>query len=235
MISLLWHDRESAGYTDKLPSDWFAKSQSLVGVTHDVIGPRRGSYQARCDVQVYSQSADLDYRRYQEVNEDQGMFIGVMRIRFATHDRLAISHVQWQEQRTRRFEECSVTVSYEEEEVPSLESVQKKLEHDIQKSLQDTASARRDRLKRADPTPELMPVTTFVYRRNPDVVAEVLVPMASVKTVKVQCHSNGVATIHHILKFTTQLSLLTGAKIRSKMPSRFVQIVTGELTMALSK
>ena len=35
MLTVLWHDEESAGYTDLFPDDWFSKEGSRLGRTHD--------------------------------------------------------------------------------------------------------------------------------------------------------------------------------------------------------
>lgn len=57
----------------------------------------------------------------------------------------------------------------------SLEEEQYNFEKAVRQSLNDSAIKRQERLKKAPKEPAKTPVTLFAFRRNPDVVAEVLV------------------------------------------------------------
>lgn len=50
-----------------------------------------------------------------------------------------------------------------------------KFDQEVRQALEDTSSARQQRLRSASGTPERIEVRIFVYKRNLDVVAEVLV------------------------------------------------------------
>ncbi|HBR56950.1 MAG TPA: hypothetical protein DEA22_05705 [Blastocatellia bacterium] len=58
--------------------------------------------------------------------------------------------------------------------IQSAESYEEKLQDQVRKSLKDSPTARRARLAAAEKQPSKLAVTVMVYRRNPDVVAEVL-------------------------------------------------------------
>lgn len=58
--------------------------------------------------------------------------------------------------------------------IQSAEVYEKRLDDEVQKSLKDSPSARRARLAVAERTPSRLSVTVKMFRRNPDVVAEVL-------------------------------------------------------------
>lgn len=58
--------------------------------------------------------------------------------------------------------------------IQSAESYEEKLQDQVRKSLKDSPTARRARLAIAEKQPSKLAVTVTVYRRNPDVVAEVL-------------------------------------------------------------
>ena len=56
----------------------------------------------------------------------------------------------------------------------SLREAEERLREQVRKSLKDTPSERANRLAKAGRTPKTMTVTSVVYDRNPDVVAQVL-------------------------------------------------------------
>jgi len=175
MIRIHWHDEESDGYTDILPSEWFTKDQKAV--EHETIGPRegKGKGKAKCDVRLRDNFADLDYDAYPDFNTKHGNFLGVLRLFFSNRHRESIARVQWRYQGTDRFEEAAATVEhYDAEEISSLSSLQMKFDHGVREALQDTSATRRRRLKDASPKPKEIKVTVLAFVRNPDVVAEVL-------------------------------------------------------------
>lgn len=66
-------------------------------------------------------------------------------------------------------------VSVETKEKELLSSTNTKLEEAVKKSLMDTSATRQKRLKNASRIPKKLAVMVYVFDRNPDVVAEVLV------------------------------------------------------------
>lgn len=60
------------------------------------------------------------------------------------------------------------------------EAVEQSFDEHVAESLRDSSAARRQRLARADHVPRRVAVTSYVFARNPDVVAEVLVRAAGV-------------------------------------------------------
>lgn len=58
--------------------------------------------------------------------------------------------------------------------LPRLDNIQEKFDIDVSKSRLDSVANRHQRLEEADAQPKLINVVTTVFRRNPDVVAEVL-------------------------------------------------------------
>lgn len=78
MLTILWHDEESKGYTDYIPSNWLLHEGQIKECSHKVIGPRSGCYEAKCNVTVSGVNADLDYRPFSEFNEKQSMLLGVL-------------------------------------------------------------------------------------------------------------------------------------------------------------
>lgn len=167
MLTILWHDQESDGYTDIIPIDWLQHEGQTIELTHDVIGPRGARYIARCNLVVQNQKADLDYRPYSEFNIKNGMRIGVLRIMFSNSDRESISQIFWQEKGDRKFNPCSTTVNF-------TKTSRSDFDDKINSSMLLTSEARKKRLLLAKKIPKKITTTTSDYERNPDVVAEAL-------------------------------------------------------------
>ncbi|GEM_PF-2166031 len=121
MITVLWHDKESAGYTDLLPDDWFVEEGSLLNRVHLVRGPRSGLYKAKCNVTVAGSYADLDYESFIEFNTKHGMYLGIMRIQFESIDRAHATQIFWKDKESKSFKVCSTTVGYEESNASALQ------------------------------------------------------------------------------------------------------------------
>ena len=113
MLTVLWHDEESAGYTDLFPDDWFSKEGSRLGRTHDVRGPQSGIYKAKCNVRIHGSRANLDYEAYADFNSKQGMCLGIMRIQFETKVRSVVTQVWWKDKDSKNFQPCSTTIGHE--------------------------------------------------------------------------------------------------------------------------
>jgi hypothetical protein len=118
-ITILWHEKESDGYIDILPAEWFVKVGERRGCLHEVKGPRDGSHRAKCDLNVEHTCVDLDYSAHEKFNSDHGMFLGVMRICFEGSSRERVSQVFWRHHQKKRFQPCSVTVQIEMKQVLS--------------------------------------------------------------------------------------------------------------------
>jgi len=110
IITVLWHDEESEGYTDLLPEEWFSERGALKERIHDVRGPRGGLYKAKCNVKIHSSCADLDYGAYPEFNTAHEMYIGTMRIRFKSTGRHDVVQVLWKDLGDSRYVLCSTTI-----------------------------------------------------------------------------------------------------------------------------
>lgn len=158
-ITLLWHDIEAAGYTDVLPTEWFATPGQYRGSTHDVRGPRGGKYKAQCDVVVRRMSADLDYRRYKRFNRSQGMLLGIQRLQFQDSTRKAVTQVLWQGDGKNGFEPCSTTISIEHDpgaagavedlDLTGIEGRQHLVEHLDRERRPELVKAKKDAAMRA--------------------------------------------------------------------------------------
>lgn len=109
MLTILWHDKESKGYTDHIPFSWVTKDGIFEGM-HHVLGPDWSSYQARCRVAVFRDTVDLDYGAFPDFNGSKGMFLGVLRLQFRTAERMEVLKVFWRDQGKDGFQECDVTV-----------------------------------------------------------------------------------------------------------------------------
>ena len=166
-MTILWHDGESAGYTDCIPEDCLLRDGRQEQVTHDVTGPRSGRYQARCSITVKGTTADLDYRPFKEFNLQRGMLLGVERIQFTTQARETVSQVWWKENRKRSFKPCSTSVALTPDSPEDFDE-------QVAASSQLSSDERRTRLASAARKPQHFRIATVAYRRNPDVVAEVL-------------------------------------------------------------
>lgn len=164
-MTILWHDEVSSGYTDHIPFAWFGREGPLKACIHEVVGPRMGRHEAKCDVRVSKTRVDLDYRPFAEFNEKQGMLLGVLRIEFATDRRDTVSSVLWKGD--GNFQSYPVTVGY-------LSVSSEDFEADISASLKLSPDERKKRLALAPKKPAKVQVVSMSFRRNPDVVAEVL-------------------------------------------------------------
>ena len=97
MITVLWHDEESNGWTGLFPRKWFIEIINLTAQVHEVRSPRGKIHSAKCDLVVASRSADLDYRPHAAFNRKNGILIGLMRLEFQSADRQSVSCVLWKE------------------------------------------------------------------------------------------------------------------------------------------
>lgn len=114
MLTVLWHDKEAAGYTDLLPDDWFVEEDSLPDRVHLVRGPRSGRCKAKCNVKVTGSCADLDYESFVEFNTKHKMYLGIMRIQFESTDRARVTQIFWKDKGSKSYKVCSTTIGYEE-------------------------------------------------------------------------------------------------------------------------
>jgi 5-methylcytosine-specific restriction endonuclease McrA len=173
MLTILWHDIESAGYTDQIQLGWLSHDGVRRGVLHFVSGPRSGQYKAKCDVSVQGSTVDFDYKPYEDFNAAQDMFIGVMRVQFTNPDRERVAQVLWKEKGQRRFTPCSTTATLAADDSQDFDAR-------VAQSSKLTSTERRKRLATALKKPIRMQVVSTMFLRNPDVVAEVLSRAAGV-------------------------------------------------------
>ena len=114
MLTVLWHDTESAGYTDLLPEDWFIEEGTLQDCAHSVRGPRSGLYEAKCNIKVSGAHADLDYTSFSEFNKKHEMYLGIMRVQFSDTDRQDVTQILWKDEGDNIFKACSTTIVHEQ-------------------------------------------------------------------------------------------------------------------------
>lgn len=113
MLTVLWHDVESANYTDLLPEDWLLEEGVFLERVHSVRGPRSGTYEAKCNVKVSGATADFDYEPFIEFNTQNKMYLGVMRIQFEGDNRERATQIFWKDKESKSFESCSTTIGRE--------------------------------------------------------------------------------------------------------------------------
>lgn len=167
MLTILWHNPESAGYTDHIEVEWLSRNSTRQAVSHLVTGPRSGKYVAKCDLNVRGDIVDLDYRPYEDLNTTHGMFVGVMRIQFVNPSRKHVSQVLWKDKGDEQFRLCSTTVAFTPDDPQDFDSqVAASMGLSMQERLKRLASARNK--------PRQSQIISTVFIRNPNVVAHVL-------------------------------------------------------------
>jgi hypothetical protein len=103
LLMLTWKDKESAGFTDEFPLDWFA-SEGILKKKQHLVQDRQGNhYRAYCDVTVNEKTADLDYEAYPEENAPDEMLLGVIRLLFEDEDRCSLAGVKWKPRGSKSF------------------------------------------------------------------------------------------------------------------------------------
>lgn len=109
MITILWLDDVSKGYTDLLQEELFQTEGDTLGITHSVRGPQNRLYEAMCDVHIKGSIADLNYSPYHDFNLQNDMLLGIMRVQFTDETRKEIKNILWKEPE-RDFTLCPVLV-----------------------------------------------------------------------------------------------------------------------------
>lgn len=109
-LAIRWKNQESRDYTDVFPVSVFANVGGIEELTHDVIGPKGGSYHARCSVVVQATIADLNYEAFPAFNKEHGMYLGILRLHFTDQDRTGIARAEWRPQGRKRFEPAEVAI-----------------------------------------------------------------------------------------------------------------------------
>lgn len=159
MFKLTWPD---TAYADLIPESWFSEVGSKPACQHDLVGPRGSRYPAKCTVSVHESKADLDYRPFQKFNEDNDIDLGVVRLEFSSKARKNIVRVLWQGPGDNEFTPCDdVAIGVD-------------LEAEVEKSLRASPDERKRRLRKAPTMPERIRTVSLGFRRNSDVIAEVL-------------------------------------------------------------
>jgi len=120
MLVVKWKSGPSSGYSDLLPSHWFAADGDRPNLTHDVEGPRGGKSAAKCSISVRGNIADLDYGGDHTAHNERRFYVGIMRLIFSDTTRKTVSDVQWRDHDGAEFEECDVECRDLLVSVPSL-------------------------------------------------------------------------------------------------------------------
>lgn len=108
MLVVEWKSGPSKGYSDLLPSHWFAEEGERPYLTHDVEGPRGGRSAAKCSASVQGNIADLDYGGDHAQHNERLFYVGTMRLVFSDRSRKTVSDVQWRDHDGDEFEKCDV-------------------------------------------------------------------------------------------------------------------------------
>lgn len=112
-LLLSWRDDESGGYTDIFDLDAFGVDVEDHELEHQVLGPAGGHYSAKCKVRASGKIVDLDYGAYPVHNEQQGMYLGILRIHFESLHRQKVGIIEWQDAGKAVFKPADVTVVYD--------------------------------------------------------------------------------------------------------------------------
>ncbi len=103
LLILTWMDRESAGFTDEFPLDWFVDGVTLKKKQHAVRDPRGNTFRAYCDIRVREKIVELDYEPYSKENARDKMLLGVIRLRFEDDDLRSLAGVEWKPKSSVNF------------------------------------------------------------------------------------------------------------------------------------
>jgi hypothetical protein len=96
MLTLEWLDQDSKGYTDFYPISWFLEPGIYQGKIHVVRGPRGGSHQAKCDLRVNADNAEMNYEPYTTFNDRNDMEAGTQRLFFTDKTRAYLAdYADW--------------------------------------------------------------------------------------------------------------------------------------------
>jgi hypothetical protein len=114
-LQIRWNNPDSVGWTDHLPMKFFSKIGATIGLIHTCAGPHGEDLDAKCDVQVHDQYADLDYSNHKKFNQAREIFLGVTRIHFEKGNRRNVRLVEWSNLKTSNFENLFPTISFVED------------------------------------------------------------------------------------------------------------------------
>lgn len=165
MLILKWHDDDSKGYTDFIPSSWMIHAGERHGLQHAVKGPRGKLYTATCDCNSRDLLVDLDYRPYR----NEHLIRGVLRLAFESESPSNVPRVQWHDDGDNKFVSCDeeVTISLDHDQAEAFHK-------SVVSAMQLTPHELQKRLASSSEWPERRRQSTLVFVRNPDVVAAVL-------------------------------------------------------------
>ena len=119
LVGIRWTDPESTGYMDLLQAELFANEGTVEEITHAVLGPHGGLYQARCRLIVQDTTADLDYEAFPDFNKRWGMLLGLLRLHFLDGKRDRLIRVQWRYKGRKRFSPTA-TANIDPDPLPQL-------------------------------------------------------------------------------------------------------------------
>ena len=86
-------------YVDEIPFELIENEGLTPEASHPMIGPRRGRWAVRCQVQRTGRTVELDYRNSANSRGDE-IVLGVLRLEFPSDDLSGIPEVYWQESGT---------------------------------------------------------------------------------------------------------------------------------------
>lgn len=110
-IEVSWLKGDAAGYTDVFPVDEFAVEIRNVERVHRLRGPKGGTYFARYRLVVQGVTATLDYSAFADVNERNGIELGVMAFRFTSIARNEVAQLMWNGRPIPTSEATAVTTT----------------------------------------------------------------------------------------------------------------------------
>jgi len=115
MLRIEWTDKESGGYVDLIPDEWFEDGRNIAKAYHDVVGPRDGTYQAVCAVGVSDGILELDYAQFPENEPD--WYLGQLRIVYSSASAKSVSSVSWRGRRAAAFSERRIKFVWEDDDL----------------------------------------------------------------------------------------------------------------------
>jgi hypothetical protein len=142
-------NEDTGGFTDFIPLEWLSKNGTSTGLLHMVQGfwgHETWSGLAKFDMVVRGDEADLHYERYKSFNEQKGMYIGTMRIRFVGTDKRKVKEVLWKDEGSDQYQIQQVSVKLGEPAPSDAAEPPKRVKITHTRVVRDTAVTQRVKL-----------------------------------------------------------------------------------------
>lgn len=113
MYIVKWLRGDSVGYDDHIPENWIKQSNPGRRLRHLILGPNHWCRIAECTVVTSGEVVTFDYAGPNKLwNQEQGLYIGKMKLTFESSDRLGIPMVSWKDEgKHKEFEaDCGKVV-----------------------------------------------------------------------------------------------------------------------------